>query len=96
MKAVPSTESIAQVAADAASAASPMALKIQYLGAATAGLSWMLDTRVLAAVGAAVAVAGFVTQLVLGLRRDRREQREHDARMTSQFGPGGPGSQAHQ
>ena len=96
MKPVSPTDTIAQVAADAASAAAPLALKAQYLGAATAGLSWILDARVMAAIGVAVAVAGFVTQLVLGVRRDRREQREHEARMTSQFGPGGPGSQGHQ
>jgi hypothetical protein len=73
-----------RVAAAVADAASSVALKATYAGGGLAGIGgWLLTSQGIAATGLCIAAAGWITQLVLGIRRDRREQREHDARMNT-------------
>ena len=50
-------------------------------GAAVGG--WLLSSEGMALIGVLLAAAGFATNAWLGWRRDRREQREHEARMSA-------------
>jgi hypothetical protein len=52
------------------------------------GLGALNASEVGMLIGAAVALGGLLLQAVLGLREDRRKQREHKARMASEFGQG--------
>ena len=70
---------VARSLADAASAAGKWTAVLSGSGAAAAG--WLGSAEGRAAVGALVALGGLVVQSPLGVRRDRREQREHEARM---------------
>jgi heme/copper-type cytochrome/quinol oxidase subunit 2 len=57
------------------------ASKVTYGGAGASVLSWMLSNQAGVAVGILVAVIGLVVNLVFKIREDRRQVREHEARM---------------
>lgn len=90
MREVPSKDTIAQVIAEAAQAASSGAVGKATVGGAVSafGLGAWTASEIGMMIGAAVAVGGLTLQAVLGLRDDRRKQREHEARMASEFGQG--------
>lgn len=53
-----------------------------YAGAGTSAVGgWALSSEQMAFIGLCVAIAGFAVNAFLGWRRDKREQREHEARM---------------
>lgn len=63
-------------------AASEIAKIATYGGASGAAVGgWLLSSEGMALIGVLLAAAGFSTNAWLGWRRDRREQREHEARM---------------
>ena len=63
-------------------AASEVAKVATYGGASSAAVGgWLLSSEGMALIGVLLAGAGFATNAWLGWRRDRREQREHEARM---------------
>lgn len=69
----------------AADHAAATALSTNYVGAALgAAGAWLASSNNVAILGLGIAAAGFLTQLVLGIRRDRREEREHAARMAAE------------
>ncbi len=73
-------QDLAQLVAEAA--ASSAAAKTTYWGGAVSAFGgWLLSSHGIAFMGLCVAAAGFATQLILGIRRDWRERREHEARM---------------
>lgn len=50
-------------------------------GAATSVVGTVSQVDILTIVGVVVAIAGFLVSLFFQLRRDRRENKEHEARM---------------
>jgi hypothetical protein len=90
MKEVPNKDNIGQQVVEAAQAASAGLVGKATMGGALSafGLGALSASEVGMLIGAAVALGGLLLQAVLGLRKDRREQREHEARMASEFGRG--------
>lgn len=71
---------IAHQAAEIASAVAP---KVTVAGGGVAGVGgFLLSSEGIAVAGLCIALAGFAVQAILGIRRDRREKREHEARMS--------------
>jgi site-specific recombinase len=71
----PTEHAMEPLAASAAKAAT-------YAGAGASAVGgFALSSEEIALVGLLVAIAGFVISAVFQVRRDRREQREHEARM---------------
>jgi hypothetical protein len=89
MREVPSKDAIVQVV-DAAQAASAGVLGRATMGSAISlfGLGAFSASELAMLIGAGVAVGGLLLQMALGVREDRRKQREHEARMASEFGAG--------
>lgn len=52
-------------------------------GGATSLYGWLTSNEMLALIGAAVAVLGFIVNVIFQIRRDRRETELHVARMAS-------------
>lgn len=52
-----------------------------YTGGGLSGLGWVLSSEGVALIGVTVAFLGLGMQLYFGIRRDRRETREHKSRM---------------
>lgn len=69
---------------DPSAAASAGALKATLAGGAAMSLGGLTASDAAMWGGLVLGVAGFVLQIILGIRRDRREQREHEARMATQ------------
>lgn len=59
------------------------ASKTSITGAATTVVGAVSNMDLLTVVGVLVAVGGFLVNLAFQLRRDRREQKEHEARMAA-------------
>lgn len=64
-----------------ADAASQPVFAPTLVGGGTSLAGWLLSSQGLALMGLVIAVAGLLLQLVLGMRRDRREQIEHERRL---------------
>ncbi|MEN8721162.1 MAG: holin [Oceanococcaceae bacterium] len=62
-------------------AAANAAVKLTVAGGSTSALGWLASSEGVAIMGVCCAVIGLATQLVFGIRRDRRESREHKYRM---------------
>lgn len=62
-------------------AASAVASKSTYGGAATSALGWMLSSEFTVVFGFVVAVAGLAVNWYYKAKADRRQQAEHEARM---------------
>lgn len=73
-----------QEAAEAAIAAS--ATKVMYAGSAGGILGAISAHDAVAWVGAAVAIGGFFVNLYYRYRQDKREEREHQRRMSESGG----------
>jgi hypothetical protein len=75
---------------EAAQAASAGVVGKATMGGAlsTFGLGALSASELGMLIGAAVALGGLLLQAVLGIREDRRKQREHEAKMASEFGHG--------
>ena len=56
--------------------------KTTIAGASASILGWFASSEAAVIYGLLAAVIGICIQLFFGFRRDRREQAEHDARMT--------------
>lgn len=67
-------------AIEAAIAAS--ASKATYAGAAATGLGWLLSSEAAVLFGIVGVVAGLIVNWYYQAKRDRREEREHLARMS--------------
>lgn len=61
--------------------AEAMANKSTMGGAAVGFVGWLADINWIGLTGAAVAVVGLLVNIYFQVRRDRREQRESDARI---------------
>ena len=57
-----------------------------YGGGATAVIAGMTASEFAALAGIVIALLGWLTQIYFNRKRDRREQREHEARMRSYGG----------
>jgi hypothetical protein len=64
---------------DAAQAAT--SLKVSSGGAVTTLVGWGLSSQIISLLGLLVALLGFIMAVYFNARRDRREQREYEARM---------------
>lgn len=58
-----------------------IASKTTTAGAGVAGLGWWFSSEAAVFVGILIGVLGLVVNVYFQMRRDRREQREHDARL---------------
>lgn len=77
-------QEISEVAAAASVSASGLATKATYGGAMGAAFGWVVSNEGAAVIGLCVAVAGFLMNLVFRIREDRRQEREHVAKMAQQ------------
>lgn len=57
------------------------ASKATYAGAAVTGAGKVLNAETVMLIGLIVTIAGFLVNVFFQWRRDRRERREHEARM---------------
>lgn len=57
------------------------ASKVTYTGAGAATVSWFASSEFGVIAGLLIAAAGLLTNLFFQVRRDRREEREHQRRM---------------
>jgi uncharacterized membrane protein len=64
-----------------AASVSGAASKATYGGAFGAVFGWVVSSEGVALIGICVAIAGFATNLFFRWREDRRQEREHQARM---------------
>lgn len=62
-------------------AGASVASKVTTAGAGVTGLGWWFSSEAAVFVGILIGVAGYLTNVYFQLRRDRREQRESEARM---------------
>lgn len=67
--------------AEQQSLAEAMANKSTFGGAAVGLFGWLASINWIGLIGAAVAVVGLIANVYFQVRRDRREQRESDARI---------------
>lgn len=57
--------------------------KATYAGAGMTGVGWLFTSEAAIAVGIFVGVIGLIVQIIFGVRKDRRDQEFHRARMRS-------------
>ena len=68
--------------ADLAVAAGVPTAKAMIPGAATATLGWVVSSQEIALIGLALTIAGFFINLFFQIRRDRREEAWHKAKLS--------------
>lgn len=74
----------AQNAADATLAAAGS--KAAYTGGSTAVIGWAMSSEVAAMLGVLIGIAGLLVNWYYRHKQDRREQREHEARLKGIYG----------
>jgi hypothetical protein len=60
--------------------------KATVVGSGTTLVSWLLSSQFGVLIGLILSIAGFLINLYFKARRDRRDQREHEARMSRILG----------
>ena len=57
------------------------ASKATYTGAGASVMGWLVSSEAAVFFGIVIGVLGLVVNVIFSIRRDRREQREHEQRM---------------
>jgi hypothetical protein len=66
---------------DTATTLAGVGSKVTYAGAGWSSVAWLLTSEAGILVGICMATCGFLMNWYYSRKKDRREQREHDARM---------------